>query len=203
MSSTPNLPGRAIFARRRAAIAIFGVWFVVTTVFGAWTVAQHVIPLPVTKSAALENAPRPRARHVLGADCGCSASIGRDLLQRGPKAGWDETVVLIDEQPELARRLTVAGFTVQNTTPAAAAQEQGLAGAPWLSLYFPDGRVAYDGGYARLRPGLPGYENLDASLMTEVERGHSPARLAAYGCATSQALRDRLDPWHLKYPASR
>ncbi|WP_415909435.1 hypothetical protein [Oleiharenicola sp. Vm1] len=203
MSSTPAHAARAASARRHAAVLIFGAWFVATSLFGAWTVAQHVVPLPAAATRDVAHADRPRARHVLGADCGCSASIGRDLIKRGPRPGWEETVVLLDAQPELERGLRAAGFAVQTLPPENAARTLGVQGAPWLSLHFPDGRVAYDGGYARLRPGLPGYENLDAALMHDVEQGRAPARLAAYGCATSQSLRDRLDPWHLKYPASQ
>jgi hypothetical protein len=157
--------------------------------------AQHLVPLPAAPGADRAAAPAPQAVHVLGGDCGCSAAIARDLLARGPRPAWRESVVLLGTEAGLREDLERAGFAARTADPEEVAREQGIAGAPWLVLHFPDGRVAYSGGYARLRPGLPGYENLESDLMAAVARGEQPAGLRAYGCATSRSWRERLNPF--------
>jgi len=191
-SSTPSVRPRG--ASRWVLPLFLGAWFGATAWLGAWTVAQHVVPLPTAHPTARAADQRPRATHVLGADCGCSAAIGRDLAQRGPRPGWQEEVWLLSSEETLAADLRRAGFSVQARDADAVARDQGIQGAPWLVLHTADGAVAYSGGYARLRPGLPGYENLEADLMAAVAAGAQPESLRAYGCATSQAWRDRLAP---------
>lgn len=192
-------PGRA----RWFLPAFVAGWFLATALFGAWTVAQHVVPIPPAHPGARPVAALPRATHVLGADCGCSASIADDLIRRGPRAGWQERVLFLGLDSARVHALRAAGFAVSEADAETLAQDEGIQGAPWLVLHFADGRVAYNGGYARLRPGLPGYENLENDLMGEVAAGRSPAALRAYGCATSRAWQGRLDPLGLRYPASR
>lgn len=192
-STSSTLPARPRVSRW--ALPIFlGAWCGATAWLGAWTVAQHVVPLPAAHPSALGAANRPRATHVLGADCGCSAAIGRDLAQRGPRVGWQEEVWLLNADDELAAALRRAGFAVHSREAETVARDQGIQGAPWLLLHAPDGTVAYSGGYARLRPGLPGYENLESDLMAAVATGAQPEALRAYGCATSRAWQDRLAP---------
>lgn len=185
--------------RRWGASAVFGVWFAATSLLGAWTVAQHVLPLPEARPTAVEAGPRPQAWHVLGSDCGCSASVADELAARRPRDGWIERVWLVGDEPEIAAQLREAGFAVERVDPEVLAREHGIQGAPWLVLFETGGRTAYSGGYSRGRPGVAGSVSALPALMAAVESGEAPAALPAYGCATSETLRQRLDPLHLKY----
>lgn len=193
---------RPALCRRWGTSVFFGLWFAVTGVFGAWMVAQHALPLPEARPATQPAGPAPVAWHVLGADCGCSASIADDLARRGPRAGWREQVWLVGDEPFLAAKLTRAGYTVFRSDPEQLARTHGIQGAPWLVLFDAMGRPAYNGGYARLRPGLPQAADLCEELMDGVAAGRTVASLPAYGCATSNTLRDRLDPFRLRFANS-
>ena len=185
--------------RRWGAPALFGVWFAASSLLGAWTVAQHVLPLPAARPAAAPAGPRPQAWHVLGSDCGCSASVADELAARRPRAGWIEQVWLVGDEPAIAAQLRQAGFSVERVDAEVLAREHGIQGAPWLVLFEAGGRTTYSGGYSRGRPGLAGSVSALPALMDAAETGQAVTALPAYGCATSEALRQRLDPLHLKY----
>ena len=187
---------------RRFAPAFFGLWLVVICVFGAWAIAQHAVPIPAAAVVAQQAGPLPSAWHILGANCGCSASVAQDLAHRGPQPGWTEKVCLVGSDPALAASLRKAGFNVELTDAEILAKTQGVQGAPWLVLYFPDGRIGYSGGYAAARPGTPGTSNRAETLMAAVAQGETVKSLPSFGCATSQALRAQLDPVGLRYPAT-
>lgn len=191
-------------ARYRLAwgAVLFGVWFAITSVFGAWTVAQHVIALPSATPQPQDTTPRFTAWYVLGSDCGCSASVADDLVKRRPLPDWTEIVWLVGLEPDLARRLTQVGYEVRHIDPAELARQHRIQGAPWLALFDRNGHPVYSGGYSRQRPGVPGAFNLTDNIMAAVSSGKPFPTLPAYGCATSEALRERLDPLHLKYPAA-
>ena len=198
----PESVDSASLLRGRVAWSVFVAWFAVTSVFCAWTVAQHLIPLPAARPGEQAPANAPLAWYVLGSDCGCSASVADDLVKRGPQRTWREQVWLVGDEPEIEARLRQAGFTVDRIAPEELARTHRIHGAPWLALFDSSGQLAYSGGYARIRPGLPGAFNVSADLMTAVAAGQPVESLPAYGCATSEALRDRLDPLHLRFPAT-
>jgi len=181
---------------------IFGIWFAATSGLGAWMVAQHVVALPPAVLIAQAPGLKPLAWHVLGADCGCSESVAQDLALRRPREGWAEKVYLVGNEPQLALTLQKAGFEVEIADPEELARSHGIQGAPWLALFSSNGEIAYSGGYATARPGTPGSINNEAQLMEAVARGQIVKGLPSYGCATSRALQDKLDPLRLRYPFS-
>jgi hypothetical protein len=178
---------------------VFGVWFAATSLFGAWTVAQHLIPLPVARPDDTSAGDRPRAWHVLGSDCGCSASVADELARRGPQRGWREQVWLVGDEPAIAAQLQQAGFAVERIAAEKLAADHQIQGAPWLVLFHADGRTAYSGGYSRQRPGVAGTSSELPGLMAAVAAGRSAEALPAYGCATSESLRRQLDPLNLRF----
>lgn len=200
--ATPGPDRSATSSRRGLAAAFFSLWFAATSLFGAWAMAQHVLPLPAARPAAVAPAGSPTAWHVLGSDCGCSASISRDLARSGPAAGWREQVWLVGDEPGIARELRAAGFAVERIVPELLARQHGIKGAPWLVLFDATGQVAYSGGYSSGRPGVGNAVNEAARLRAAVAAGRIAASLPAYGCATSEDLRQRLDPLGFKYPSA-
>ena len=199
-SSSPlKLPTRL---RNCSATVIFGVWFVATSALGAWMVAQHVVALPPAVFESQAPGFKPLAWHILGADCGCSKSVAHDLASRGPREGWAEKIYLVGNEPQLALTLRKAGFDVEIADPENLARSHGIQGAPWLALFSSNGKIAYSGGYATARPGTPGSTNNEEQLMEAVARGLVVESLPSYGCATSRALQDKLDPLRLKYSST-
>lgn len=185
--------------RRWAGPVVFGVWFAATSLFGAWTVAQHLIALPLARPDDTAAGDQPQAWHVLGSDCGCSASVAEELARRGPQRGWREQVWLVGDEPAIAAQLQQAGFTVKRIAAEKLATEHRIQGAPWLVLFHTDGRTAYSGGYSRQRPGVAGATSELAGLMAAVAAGRATETLPAFGCATSESLRRRLDPLNLRF----
>ena len=203
-SGTPASGG----TRRVALWLWFGLWCTVSSLLGAWMVAQHELALPAPQGVRQKLEPAQEgvrgpalfARHYLAVDCGCSKGLAKTLVERGPRAApWREEVVLIGRAQQLAAQLSAAGYSVRSVENEEALKEDGVEGAPWLLLYSASGDLAYSGGYAKGRPGTTGTVLEDLSLMSAVERGEHPGALPAYGCATSRELRRRLDPFGLKY----
>lgn len=179
----------------------FGVWCLLTSLLGAWMVAQHEIVLPeAAPQARLATGSRLLARHFLGVDCGCSQGVAANLIARRPRGGdWSEEVWLIGRDEELERRLRESGYGVLIVDDEKTLSEQGIQGAPWLALYSAKGELHYSGGYASGRPGTHGVQLQDGKLMAQVEQGGRPVSLPAYGCATSRELQRKLDPLGFKY----
>ena len=180
-------------------VLIFAGWFAVSTLLVVCLHALHATPLPATRAAIRPGDGVWRAIHALGAECGCSSAVADALLARGPRKDWREEIHLVGVSPAIARQLRAAGFPVEEFTPANFTAATGLPGAPWLVLHAPDGQVLYSGGYAPARPGLATTTLLDSALMDLVRSGETVAPYPAFGCATSAALRARLDPLQLKY----
>lgn len=196
---SPPPPESTSRALRWGSIGLFAFWFALTSLLGAWAVAQHILPLPAARPDGQAAGPGLLAWYVLGPDCGCSATVADDLVRRGPQPGWREKVWLVGDEPVLGPRLRAAGFDVAVIAAEELARTHRIQGAPWLALFGSDGQPAYSGGYAQVRPGSAGFVDSSAVLMAAVARGESPASLPAYGCATSSALRMRLDPLGLRF----
>ncbi|MGC4071379.1 MAG: hypothetical protein QM760_02430 [Nibricoccus sp.] len=182
----------------KSSIVIFGIWFAVVSGFSALLVALHAVPLPASDAAPVVKDGNWRATHALGADCGCSSAVADALLARSPRNGWKESVILVGHQPSLAQQLTAAGFAVEQLSAEDFTRRTGLHGVPWLVVHTPDGETVYSGGYAPSRPGIDARTLFDTSIMDRVCRGETVAAYPSFGCATSQALRARLDPLSLK-----
>jgi hypothetical protein len=177
-------------------LAIFVVWLCAVLILGAALTALHSAALPAPVLGQGEGGSW-RALHVLADDCECSRSVAAELADRGTRRGWREEVVVIGEAPVADDALKNAGFGVRHLSAEQAARE-GFQGAPWLVLRDDTGRVVYSGGYAAVRPS-PGRKLEDGAIMAALRSGRSVDPLPAFGCATSQRLRQQLDPLHLKY----
>ena len=177
-------------------LAIFVGWLCAVLILGAALTALHSVALPAPALGPGQTGPW-RALHVLADDCECSSSVAGQLVMRRALTGWQEDVVIIGKAPVADEALKSAGFAVRHLT-AEQAEREGFQGAPWLVLRDPAGRVAYSGGYAAVRP-TPGRKLEDGAIMAAVRSGRSVAPLPAFGCATSESLRQQLDPLHLKY----
>ncbi len=185
-------------ASSKAAPLIFGAWFAIVAILSAFLVALHAVPLPSTTISPAPASGTWRATHTLGADCGCSAYVADALLARGPRHGWDETILLVGHQPALLSQLRAAGFAAETLSPAELTRRTGLQGAPWLALHAPGGATAYSGGYAPSRPGINAAALFDATIMDRVRHGETVSAYPSFGCAISRELRARLDPLSLK-----
>lgn len=197
---------RQIWLRRLGHCAL-ALWAVVALVVIATLMATHTYALPHPSSvdpaiskALLANATsRERGQwrmvHVLYSRCRCSRRILDHLFTRGALGDTPERVVLVGEHAEFERRAREAGFEVDVLTPEQLAARWALVAAPALLIAAPDGSVAYLGGYTDRKQGLA---MRDLELLETARTGARAEELPLFGCAVSQALRDRLDPLGLK-----
>jgi hypothetical protein len=181
---------------------VFAVWVILINLPIAYLTANHLVPVPPSSNHNLPTSPAAgpewKAVHLLAADCGCSLSVARHLQSRGPQEGLAETIVLIGDVPDLRAVLGKARFEVKPAEAANVERDYGVVGGPWLLLFRPDGSLAYSGGYAPVRA-RDGVAFQDIAIWERIRHGQSVAALPAFGCATSEQLRQVLDPLHLKY----
>ncbi len=186
----------------KGRLVVFTVWAILINVPLAYLAANHLVPVPSSAKHSLKTFPAAgpewKAVHLLAADCGCSLSIARHLKSRGAQDGLAETVVLIGDAPDLRAVFGNTRFEVQSAEPAGVERDYGVVGGPWLLLFRPDGSVAYSGGYAPVRA-RDGVVFQDVAIWERIRSGQSVTALPAFGCATSEQLRQVLDPLHLKY----
>lgn len=188
-------------SRFKAQAGIFALWSLAVTLPSVALLAHHLASIPNAAVAAKTGSGIWELSHFLGDDCGCSSSIADSLLQRGPQTGVKERVTFIGTPNVLTRELQQRGFAVE-CVAAAEAETRGVLGAPWLLIYEPEGMVAYSGGYAEIRP-RAGVASMDLSILSDLKRLQTVRALPAFGCATSDALRRRLDPLGLKYSTDK
>lgn len=191
-TNTPN--------RSKIQAGIFGLWGLAVTLPSVALLAHHLASIPSASVAAQTGSGTWELSHFLGDDCGCSSSIADRLLERGPVAGTKERVRFIGSANVLTQALQQRGFSVECVS-AAEAEGRGVLGAPWLLIYEPEGNVAYSGGYAEIRP-RAGVPSQDLAILSDLKRHQAVVALPAFGCATSDALRRRLDPLGLKYSSA-
>ncbi len=180
---------------------VLAAWAALVSAPIALLMAQHLAPLPApTSTPAWPATGRWRSIHVLGGDCTCSADLAEALRQRGPDPALDEEIWMVGDAPWSAS-LQRAGFKLRRITEATLQNQQGLEGAPWLYVIDPQGHLAYSGGHTG-RPAGQRAPLRDIEICGAVRSGQAVASLPAYGCAVSDALRARLDPFRLKYPSA-
>jgi hypothetical protein len=152
------------------AVLFFGVWFTATSVAGVWMLALNASPSGEMPGPMVLRDART-AWYVLGADCGLSRAVAEQLAQHAPRDNLREQVCLLADDPEAARRLIGAGFSVKRTEPVAL---PGLRPGPWLFLFDSAGRRIFSGPFPkawdRAEPGL-GLPHFLAMFTPGIRRG--------------------------------
>jgi len=104
---------------RRIAYAAVCLWGVGSLLGGAYLAAPHIAVLPKPEpdeaTAALRElamGDQGLALHVLSAECDCSKAVLGGLERRGPHAGFNEYIALVDGGATLVAGARAAGFTV-------------------------------------------------------------------------------------------
>lgn len=195
-SSMPRIIGKI-------ALASWAVILVVALIIGG---AWHYAVLPGPTVGELAAFPPPAATnqwrliHILSAECGCSASVAKYLANRRVDADASEEVWMLGESGTLAAQLSRAGFQLTAASAEALEKEFKIAGAPWLLVVNPGGRIVYSGGYARQNPATVGHLE-DLALLRQLRAGAQPPPLPAFGCGVSRRVQQSLDPLGLKYSA--
>lgn len=175
---------------------VFGaLWFIAVTVPMTLLMASHTVALNEPTPQKLAPLGHWHRYHVLASGCGCSASVAKHLLGRGPQP--NSTVLWIGEKTNLAEQLTSAGFDVEILSEAAAAQKYAVQGAPAFLITREDGSVAYSGGYSPRRITATNTP-LDEEIFSNVHK-QKVARYPIFGCAVGARLKDAIDPAKLKY----
>jgi hypothetical protein len=205
VTTTPDRRAR-IF--RGPLLVVFVVWALVSFVGATSLAAGHFYTLPrpplrdLVLSAAVArlhtgaSPDRWSAVHVLYAECRCSQRIVAHLVERGPLAGVDETVVLVGRSEALEASIAGAGFAIALVTPEELERDYHLRAAPLLVVADPVDEVRYLGGYTERKQG-PAIR--DVEIVADLRSGGAAAELPLFGCAVSRSLQTLIDPLGLKY----
>jgi len=190
--------------------ALIGIWAIVVAVPLSFLMASHILPLPNTPvlkrtSAYSENLfsntstsqPRWTAVHILVADCPCSTEVASHLISRGASQEMQENVWVVGGTAPWETALMAKGFKLEHREAEEVARESGVEGGPWLQLIAPSAGVVYSGGYSE---GRPRCENdfKELALFRALKHGIAVETYPAFGCAASQRLKKKMDPFGLK-----
>jgi hypothetical protein len=178
---------------RRVSAYAFWLWAVVCLFLVASLMVTHTyaLPAPAPQDLKVDAHGRWLVLHVLYSRCRCSQRILEHLFARKALPDAAERLVLVGADEGLERRARAAGFTVEVLTPEQLPQRYVLSAVPALAVISPESRVAYLGGYTERKQG-PEIEDL--KIYERVRAGTRMDALPLFGCAVSEALRDRLDP---------
>ncbi len=185
---------------------MFGGWACAAVLAGSVLMSFHQpFRTPGEGIMSLGHAPDGgswRMLHVVSGSCGCSQKVMDHLLQRGPVAGVQEEVLVVDGgEPYLTgsaarlEKLAKAGFVVSHVKASAIPADAGLKGVPLLAVASPGRGAVYVGGY-----GSGGDQ--DGTILRELMAGRKASPLAAIGCAVGLRIRRAADPLRLKYQGS-
>lgn len=137
----------------------------------------------------------PLVLHFLYGDCRCSAAVLDHLVARGPRAGHDERIVLIDGRHDEDARARAAGFQTELLTAQEEMATYGVEGAPFLVVADRANSIVYAGGYttAKQSPLIR-----DEIVLAAIERGEAVPPLPTFGCAVSDRMKQSRDPLALR-----
>ncbi|CAN5436418.1 hypothetical protein BH09MYX1_BH09MYX1_15970 [soil metagenome] len=175
------------------------VWLPAVIGLGAYLLAGHFALPPVASDAKMRAAVTQSAHaehgpvvlHFLYGDCRCSAAVLAHLVVRGPRAGHDERIFLIDGSVSDLTRARSAGFTAEIVTAADVQDKYGVEGAPLLVIADRASTIVYEGGYTTTKQS-PAIR--DEAILARVEQGETVEALPIFGCAVSDRLKQGRDP---------
>ena len=189
----PLLPTRALYV----------CWTALVMLGGGILMSYHVpFQAPGDEILTLAPAVPPghwRESHFLSPSCACSQRVLQRLATRGPQPGVEEQVVMVEgpetpdpDGPRNLQRVQDRGFAVVHINSETLPAKIGLVGVPLLVVVTPESKILYRGGYGPLG-------DQDTNILTSLRSGHDPHPLPLMGCAVSQRLRARVDPFRMKY----
>jgi hypothetical protein len=182
-------------------------WASMCLVVGGALLVFHLLPLPVPPidDPALQRAlvgtstPEERGRwrlvHVMYARCPCSNKIIEHLVSSTRPRDVRERVVIVDASDVLRDRLRTAGFIVEVVDANTLQQRYHLEAAPVLIVADDTDRIRYVGGYTERKQGPVSH---DVEMVERLRRGDRLEGLPLFGCATSRALQQAVDPFSLR-----
>lgn len=198
-------PGKAIIKRVLVSVGLTG-WFAACALILGNLGVSHVVAMPEPEAGSLAgllaSLQKLRQResvefvvHVLSADCSCTESLFRHLLDNGPDWSAEEVFLFVGDNAARAQLARQAGYrfvSIESDELAA----MGLESAPVLAVFDSHGAIRYLGGYydhpAAANP-------RDQKLRQALAAGESPSPLPIYGCAVSQRLKQAFDPYGIVY----
>ena len=198
-SATPEQPTR----RPHLVYATLAVWAMVLVLVCGYLLASHLLTLPQPSRdnpilmAAIDEGRTAQERdgwmlvHVFYGDCGCSRRLADYLLERGRSPDAHEKILLVGEYGDFARRAEERGFIVEPIEPEALKTRYNIEGVPLLIVADGWGRLRYVGGYTSRKQG-PDIQ--DVAIFRAVQEDRVLDSLPLFGCATSQELREALNP---------
>ena len=187
--------------RTRVLLGVVCLWVVSITVPLGLFSAAHMAALPVAEKAvtkAVGGGSAWRIVHVLAEECPCSRSVLEYLEVRGAQEGIVEEVILLDGRAATVSRLRALDFEVSTAEAESFCTNFGSEGVPFFQVVNGFESPSYSGAYFdSAHRGRSGF--LDLSIYSLVKGGGEVTNRPVFGCATSERLRELLDPLGLKY----
>ena len=181
------------------------VWVPVTLLLTGALMVNHVIALPepgdvealsaAVASLRTEGREAPLVVHIVADGCSCTDSLFQHLLDRGPRAGLDEIVLFVGDDPQRERAVLARGYRLAVTDRDALWTDFGLEAAPILVVLEPSDALTYVGGYYRFPAAV---RPLDEQVLASREAGLAHDALPIFGCAVSERLAEQIDPLGLQ-----
>jgi hypothetical protein len=100
---------------------------------------------------------------------------------RGRIADLDERIVFVGADSATTAALTQNGWRVTPTAAEEALRLYGALNAPRLLFIDPNGKIRYNGGFARRSDFRDGFQ--EARIWSDLQSGRETDALPAYGCA--------------------
>lgn len=124
---------------------------------GSWMVGMHesLPPGELQPAVRAKAGAASRVWYILGSDCGLSQAVADCLVANAPRRDRREEVVLIDNVPDMERRLRSAGYPVSAIRQEALTPGIHAEGGPWLALFDATDHLTYSAPYAFARGNAP------------------------------------------------
>lgn len=174
------------------------LWFLALSVPLIYMMGTHV-PLNQSRSKNfLQNkSERIFVYHFLGADCGCSESVMKSFLSRGPQSTEKEKVFVLGNNPSWVKNLNAKGFEVETAAMEYYENKFEIKAVPQM-VVVKNGKILYSGGYSSKR-NPSSLEIEDQKILSALNRQQAIEEKPIFGCVMGQKNRNKIDPLKIKY----
>lgn len=132
--------------------------------------------------------------HVLSGECKCSLGVAEYLVSRKALGEVRENIILMDGTEALKRSLQAAGYSVSSVDSEHVCEQYGSLAVPYFQLITPDHSLYFSSGYLSSSDRTQ-YDYSDVTSYRKAMKGESLKENPFFGCATSTALKEMLNPF--------
>lgn len=191
---------KIFFQSKFFLICFIGLWFLAVAIPIGYQMGFHqAFKSSLDNKAIVELTNGKRTvLHLIGADCQCSIKVVDHLAKRAPIKKINEKIIIVGNGPELVKKLSAAGFVVEQMAADLAYDRYSLKSLPQMMIYDSK-KVIYSGGYSNKRGPANEEDYDDLKIINQFFQGISSESRPIFGCANGKEFRNQIDPFKLKY----